>query len=319
MLVADPLVVACRVETEEGNWLVVADFRDQSDVLSKDLLRECHVYLKRSYYAPDLNSFGEEAAKVRPLGLNYACRSPGLACAVFTALAPGVSRSPRQAFRFLRKLPRFWRAVPPAGLFERTPNDPREPTVIFQTRVWEEGDTGQEPVDAINEPRVALVRALRQAFGPCFRGGLVPTPLARRRYPDVVAQGDWRKTAFIRMSSRQSVVVCTRGLHHSTAWRITESMAAAQCLVVEPPRNALPVPLVEGTHFLGFVSPDECVAACRAMLNDPARACAMREANYQYYRAEIAPAVWVANRLAEVTARPTTCKGEKELANFCGR
>ncbi len=303
---ADPIAVLFRVESDRDSRLCVVDFRDSSQEFSSALLSDCHIYFKRSYYPPDLLPLGPEAAKVRPLGLNYACRTRGLVAAIGTTLLPWLIRSPIAGTRWLTQQTRRIQAIPPSKRFERRPNAPTEKTVLFQTRVWEEGETGVEPPEAINEPRVALIRMLREAFGPRFRGGLVPTPLARSRYPDALARQCWKKTKYVEMAGQQAIAVYTRGLHHSTAWKMPEYLAASQCIVAEPPRNLSPVPLVDGVNYLGFSQPNECVAACQALLNDASRIEAMREANHRYYRNEVAPASWVSHRIEESIALATT-------------
>lgn len=88
-------------------------------------------------------------------------------------------------------------------------------------------------------------------------------------------------------------------MHDSTAWKLAEYLAASQCIVAEPIRNVTPRPLQEGVHYLGFETPEDCVEACTALLDDPDRATRMREENHRYYREEVAPAAMVMNRLQE--------------------
>ena len=300
ILSADPYAVALRIEAGGTVRLIAIDLRDRSDEFSVGLLSHCDLYFKRSYHAPSLSSLGGEAVKVRPLGLNYACRAQGAVTSVLATLAAEFVRSPGRGIRWVAHEARRLRAIPPFRLFERSPRDPKRSTVVFQTRVWQDGEGGQEPVDAINHARVELVRALREAFGPRFVGGLVPTPMARSRYPDALAGDSWRKSGYIAMAAGQLIGVYTRGLHQSTAWKLPEYMAASQCIVAEPPLNALPRPISAGIHYIDYRTPSGCIAACQSLMDDPAMAMQMREANHRYYCDEVAPAAWAANRLEEV-------------------
>jgi hypothetical protein len=142
MLAADPRSMAFQVVADGASRLVVADFRDQSNEFSGDLLGHCDVYFKRSYHAPDLPSLGGDAAKVRPLGLNYPCRTTGLVSAILAAETPWLARSPTRAIRWLVDQARRVPAIPPARLFERVPGDPTQSAVVFQT--W--GLGASEPV-----------------------------------------------------------------------------------------------------------------------------------------------------------------------------
>jgi hypothetical protein len=74
------------------------------------------------------------------------------------------------------------------------------------------------------------------------------------------------------------------------------------CVVAEPPRNQLPVPLTEGVEFLAFASPDECVAACESILANPDLQRSMRAAAYDYYQREVAPEAHLRSCLARAIA-----------------
>jgi hypothetical protein len=173
-----------------------------------------------------------------------------------------------------------------------------EPAVVFQTRVWEPHETAAGECEEINAGRVALIQALRSAFGDRFRGGLVPTALARARYPAEISPHRARRSRYIAMSKRNLIGVYSRGLHQSTAFKLPEYLAASQCIVAETPRNESPVPLVAGRHFLGFRNPDECVAACRRLLVDDKLASEMRSANHEYYRSQVEPSARLLQALA---------------------
>jgi hypothetical protein len=51
--------------------------------------------------------------------------------------------------------------IPRYGLFERKPAEALRPEIIFQTRVWPQADCSTEPIEPLNESRVALVRRKR--------------------------------------------------------------------------------------------------------------------------------------------------------------
>ena len=246
-------------------------------------------------------------AKIRPFGLNFACGGKRLAARVLARLGAGHASAIARAAFFDR--PRFkedlnalkqFVTLPPAAEFEARPDTPVEPLVLFQTRVWEAEEVFPDDPAAVNEPRVALVLALRKAFGPRFRGGLVPTEYARRHYPDAVTDLASRRADYVAMSRSALVGVYTRGLHHSTAFKLPEYLASSKAVVAEPVRNALPTPLEDGRHYLGFETPDECVARCERLLTDNRLAADMRAENWRYYREEAEPGAHVVKILERV-------------------
>jgi hypothetical protein len=237
--------------------------------------------------------------------MNFLCRSAGstgwvLRHAVLPELwsLPGLGRS-GLAGRWVEY--RSFFGSPAIEAFEVPPESPAAQRIAFQTRVWTRGELGPES-EALNEERVATVRALRREFGPRFTGGLVPTPLARERWPAEVSPAPTRRRDHIRWVQGAVVAVYTRGLHHSTAFKLPEYLAASRCLVAEPVRNALPRPLVAGEHLLEFRSPEECLARCAAVLASHELQGRLRRAAWAYWQEEGRPEVRVERCLAQALA-----------------
>ncbi len=300
-IVADPLTVGLIVRDprSDAERLVGIDLHDQSDVYGPKILDRCDLYLKRSFYRPHLDSLPAEwASKIAPFGLNFASRTKLSSLRMLWRTGMGKLLQGKSGVHSLRK----YLILPKPDAFVQAPNAVLEPTVVFQTRVWEPHETAPGECDELNEQRVAVIRALREAFGDRFRGGLVPTPLARQRYPHEVSILPTRRPDYIAMSKRNLIGVYTHGLHHSTAFKFPEYMAASQCIVAESPRNGLPSPALAGTHYLPFDDPDECVAACQRLFFDHELATQMRRANHRYYQTEVEPAAHMRKVIERVLA-----------------
>lgn len=278
---------------------IAIDLRDRSDVFAKTALEHCDLYFKRSLYTPDLGPLDRgHASKVRPFGLNFACRTRSATRLMYRSLAPILMR---RGWTGLREL-RHFLALPHIGEFERSREESLEPTIVFQTRVWEDHEAANGEAETINENRVALIRALRKEFRDRYRGGLIPTRLALRRYPDEISKFPARRRLYTTMSRKNLIGIYTQGLFQSTAFKLPEYLAASQCIVAEEPRNVLPVPIVAGKHYMPFRSAEECVELCAQLLQDRDRADAMRRANRQYYASEVAPAARLMSILACASA-----------------
>ena len=50
---------------------------------------------------------------------------------------------------------------------------------------------------------------------------------------------------------------------------MAEYMAASRCIVSERPLYESATPLVAGQHYLPFSTPEECVAACQRLIDEP--------------------------------------------------
>ena len=269
---------------------------DKSDYFAEEALRVCDLYLKRSYYPPDLERFPASlASKVQPLGMNYYCRNAASTLRVLKTLG---ARLAWKGSGGLRTVYNFM-VLPKVAAFEQPPDSTIEPAVVFQTRVWEAHEVGVGD-HTINAERVALIRALKKAFGDRFRGGLVPTPYALANFPGDITTLPTRRSRYTKWSKNCLIGVYTRGLHQSIAAKLPECLAASQCLVAEPIEHHLPVPLEEGRNHSTFRDPDQCVAACRRLLEDHPFANSMRRANHDYYRREVEPAAHALRNIERV-------------------
>jgi len=305
----NPLVLPCRLVDAAGQERrVVFDLLDRSEEWDHPALDEAEVYFKRSFHRPHVEALGPgRAGRVEPFGLNFLCRSTASTRWVFRhSVLPEVwavvrGARPRLSGRWNEY--RSFFLSPEVERFEVPPGVPAAPRVAFQTRVWTRGELGPES-EALNEERVAMVRALRRELGVRFTGGLVPTELARSRWPEELSPAPTRRKEHIAWMQAALVAVYTRGLHHSTAFKLPEYLAASRCVVAEPLRNALPRPLLPGKHLLEFRTVEECVARCGDVLASPDLQRRLREAAWEYWREEGRPEVRVAWCLARVQKRP---------------
>jgi hypothetical protein len=290
--------------------LAAIDVYDRADVFGRELLECCDLYFKRSYYAAEIARLPVALQnKVVPFGMNYACRTrgkylPAIAGPVLGKLRRAVSGGPaamKDALLQVLMIPRY-------KLFELEPSVPLRPEIVFQTRVWTEADCSTEPIEPLNESRVALVRALRKSFPKHFRGGVIPTKLARERYPDALTTEPTRPAVYLTASRESLIGISTRGLHHSTPFKLPEYLAGSKCVVSEPVRNELPDALEEGRELVWFRGVDECLGKCEELLRRPERARELRRNTWKYYQEHVAPAAHVRKCLARVmvgvTAEP---------------
>jgi hypothetical protein len=270
---------------------VCFDIHDRSYLFSAAELRDSDVYFKRSHYPPDVEKLEPEARrKVAPFGPIF---GPGNRGGLFPLLAGWlryVARRPRRTKHSAQLLSNYLR-LPVTRDFERPPDGDLPPRVLLQTRLWTESEvTGAPFAPEINEERVGVVRALRQALGERFIGGALPTPFARKEYPDVVCQWDTRRSAYLKTMQTCGVGIYTKGLHHATAWKLGEYAAASMCMVASGFRSTFVEPFAAPRNYLAYATPEECVAHCVRLLENDEEARAMSRANHEYYLEHIRPA-----------------------------
>ncbi len=177
-LTADPVVVCLDVEGEARRRIAV-DLRDGEGV-SGPILDRVDRYLKRAFYTPERDRLPPALAeKMEPFGLNFGMRTGRSTTRLLRAIGWSLVRQGRPGLQKIRQF--LWTPTP--AVFEQRPDVAVEPKVAFQTRLWTAREVPPDEVEPLNAGRVAMVRALKAAFGDRFVGGLMATPLALERYP----------------------------------------------------------------------------------------------------------------------------------------
>ena len=277
-----PRVLRLSVRQGRESADVAIDLADQPALFHMPDLERADVYFKRSYWPDEVARLPEHLrGKLRPFGLNNPAIRPRSALQVLGARrGNGLSRLASDARQLL--------ALPRPSAFQCEPNVPAEPRVFFQTQLWEPRHNGEE-AEEINQERANLVLALRAAFGPRFMGGVIPTDFAKAHFPNLTTSLPSSMRAYPRLLRTPLIAIYSRGLHQSVAFKMSEYLAASRCIVGHRPTAELPAPLLDGSHFLGFSTADECIAQCEQLLARPNEAAEMRRANWEYYRANVEP------------------------------
>lgn len=302
-LVADPVVIVCDAHGARSTRLAI-DLRDGGGI-SRPIIDRVDAYFKRAYYPPELEHLSAElAAKVRPFGINFGCRSARSTARLLIAIGGPLALTGKSGLQRVKQ----YLLTPGPSVFEQGPEVTVEPRVAFQARLWTENEVAAGESEPLNRDRVAMVRALKREFGPRFVGGLVPTPFARAHFPGELTPHSSKYAEYLQLKKRCLISIYTRGVEHSLAFKLAEPFAASQCLVSVPLRYALPEPIENGRHYLEFESIDQCLAACDRLFADQELAQQMRRANHDYYLREVEPAAHIAGVLRRLAAAhaPTT-------------
>jgi len=297
------LMLRCSQPNGGPSRLICFDPRDQSDVWNRAALEVCDVYFKRSVHGPDVQKLPPaEAGKVRPINPMFATWSKGArgwwlrtsAFYVRTAMGKMLSgMSPKQSLREMRRNMSFLTGLSSVDCYEDVPASDKRPHVLFQTRLWDPSEETGDWVEPCNRERVEMVRTLRAALGTDCVGGLVPTPYARATQPDLISNltisSRAKRPEFIRLCRQFLIRVNIKALFEAVPYSLGETLAANNCMVSQTVRNTCATPFVDGEHYVGFSTPQECADACRDLLASPQKVSALREASHAYYRSAVQP------------------------------
>jgi hypothetical protein len=279
--------VFAQTEVVKGGraFRVLFDFKDQSDIFCDELLPLVDFYFKRSFSSAAIAKLSF-CKKIMPLGMPFACRHRRELAPIFGDFLLGRRGQPwrQRSYRFYQ-----YARIARSEAFVASEPSAKLQRVIFQTRLWEPHEVAHERLEAINEPRVSLIRRLQKELGPRFLGGLVPTTRARRDHPDLVRDEGVRRNAYLALMRRSAIGISTRGLFGSTPWKLSEYLSTGIAVVSQPLSNQPLDPLIEGEHLFTFDNESDCVGHCVRLLEHPDEAARLQRAARAYYEQAIDP------------------------------
>ena len=297
------LTLQCAEPAVGKTRMICFDPRDQSDAWQMEALAGCDVYYKRSTYAPDTARLTDvQRLKVRSINPMFATWPPaairwGMRLCVDFVLNAGqqmlTRRSVQPALQVLRQDFRNLATLSSLDQYEDTPVGAKRKQVLFQTRLWDPAEENGDWVEACNQERVQMIRTLRARLGERCVGGLISMPYTQKHYPDLLSNltptAKAKRPEFIRLCRQFLVRVNIKALFDATPYSLGETLAANNCLVSQTIRNSFATPLVDGQHYWGFTTPEECADRCQELLENDNKAQQLREAAYEYYRIAVQP------------------------------
>lgn len=168
--------------------------------------------------------------------------------------------------------------------YEMRPEEKVSDTVLFQTRLWSPEEAPRDI--GINEERIALLVALKKAFGKRFVGGVVPNQYALKNYPQYLSDHPHRQSEYIKWAKKPAIGVYSRGLFGSVAFKMAEFLASSKCIVSEPVDNLLSGQL----HYVPtFKSIAHCVSLCDELLSNSAKLRDQKQSAWKYYQQHVSP------------------------------
>jgi len=303
-------------DLENGQYFTICfDMADSMSIASMDDLKKVDIYIKRSYYKSFINELKQNLSKkIIPFGLHYACTSTNESVMMrlrqvflYHLIHGNFIKNPNFAVKETLSLPlkllfkkyKISRLISNFPLyineFEVHPEVPAEAKIYFRTRLYSPEQapklhqSGQ--LKNVNDIRANTIRALKKHFGEQFVGGVRRSAFTKKYYPDCIFPENLDMEEHINLSKKYLICVNTSGLHDSTGWKFPEYLAASRCIISEPLKFELPFPIEKQKHYLPFTTPDECVEACRRILNDSKLAFSMRKDNYTYYENNVKPSM----------------------------
>jgi glycosyltransferase involved in cell wall biosynthesis len=142
-----------------------------------------------------------------------------------------------------------------------------ENTILFQTRVFP--NENSLDTQQIHADRNRIIKLLRKDFPDQFKGGFIPSALAKEKYGDALTNVPSEPTEYLKAVKASKIVIYTRGLANSPAWKMAEYLSQGKVIIAERLTAELPQPLKHGKEVLFFDTDDELVNQIKLVLDDP--------------------------------------------------
>jgi glycosyltransferase involved in cell wall biosynthesis len=141
-----------------------------------------------------------------------------------------------------------------------------ENSILFQTRVFP--NEYSKDTQHIHSDRYRLIKLLKKEFPNHFKGGFIASRLAKERYSDALTNVPSEPQAYLKAVKAAKIVIYTRGLANSPAWKMAEYLSQGKVIIAEPLTAELPVPLEHGKEVLFFKTDQELVSHIKLVLED---------------------------------------------------
>ncbi|SHJ00367.1 glycosyltransferase family protein [Flavobacterium terrae] len=269
------------VDIKSGKKINFAtDLYDASYSFSKYALDYCDFVFKRNYKEEDIKKLSKNYQdKIYPLGLSFKVKPDnGKNKYVFYlgVFVINVIQSIKLDSLFFNRLKRTIKKQIQHCKNAYNSNDLEsyekfnfvspENSVLFQTRCFPSEE--QNDVFKIHQQRYRIILALRKRFGDLFKGGFIPSNLAKAKYPNALTNLPTDPDSYLELVKKSKVVIYTRGLIYSPAWKMAEYLSQGKVIVAEKLTAELPVPLENGKEVLFFEDEKELILLIEKVLND---------------------------------------------------
>jgi hypothetical protein len=261
-----------------GTITIGFDLYDLANQFSLNALKNCDVVFKRNFESRYINNLPKDyQEKIRPLGLTFRVydtldipEKVYLSSLAQNSLA-NLKRDRSvfsRLFTMRKKLKEQVKSIKGQRLIENYESYEKgtENSILFQTRVFP--NEYSKDTQHIHSDRYRLIKLLKKEFPNHFKGGFIASRLAKERYSDALTNVPSEPQAYLKAVKAAKIVIYTRGLANSPAWKMAEYLSQGKVIIAEPLTAELPVPLEHGKEVLFFKTDQELVSHIKLVLED---------------------------------------------------
>lgn len=261
--------------------MFACDLYDLDNHFSSYALDNCDYVFKRNYIQEKIDQLQKRYRnKVLKLGITFGVHSEshkGLIKFLITNYIGAIywnlkwdKRILKRVFNSLQKAHNHWRHIRTSrkiSLFDSiTKPISSTQTILFQTRCFN-SDTDPD-VLAIHEQRYDIIKLLKKEFPTLFKGGFVTSKMAELKYSDAITNIPSDPVSYLNAVKDSSIVIYTRGLKNSPAWKMAEYCSQGKIIIAERLTAELSEDLVDGKHLLFVDNYEELLYKINLVLED---------------------------------------------------
>ncbi|MCF1191230.1 glycosyltransferase [Mangrovimonas sp. AS39] len=285
-----------------GSIMFAIDLYDLANEFSTVAFQKCDLVFKRNYESRYVSCLPETLkGKVFKFGLAFGVNSQAMRRDVAFLLG-GVLGSlhanlklDRLLLQRLKKTYHIqrneWQFVKRARELQQFEGfqEAKSKHILFQTRCFPHENSLD--VKQIHEQRYQLIKLLKTRYPNNFKGGFVPSPLAIAKYSDALSSLPSEPHAYLEEVKNSRIVIYTRGLANSPAWKLAEYLSQGKVIIAEPLTAELPVPLVHGKEVLFFKDHKDLVRQITLVLSDESLMGELSRNARTYFETQVHPVV----------------------------
>lgn len=269
------------IHLDSGKKITFAtDLYDASFSFSKYALDHCDYLFKRNYKTEDISKLPKKYQdKIYPFGLSFKVKPDHKKSKyIFYAgcfLVNLLQNTKLDSFFFKRFKKTITNQIQHCknayksndlSVYENTNLISSQDSIVFQTRCFPSEE--QQDVQEIHQQRNRIIMRLRERFGTQFKGGFIPSAWAQSKYPEALTNLPTDPESYLALIKNSKVVIYTRGLIYSPAWKMAEYLSQGKVIIAEKLTAELPVPLENGKEVLFFQEESELIPLIEKVLED---------------------------------------------------
>ncbi|MGR9086248.1 MAG: hypothetical protein ACU841_04140 [Gammaproteobacteria bacterium] len=275
--------------------------------IDEEYLSQCDFYFKRSFSRQYIDSLSCQQEKIHPLGLNYRIL-PDDFDPFAVQRAFHLNKSPKSLLSSLIDALDVGNLIsdnPRLKQWESLPDYEAAPRVLFLVAAYDPYDNPDRSEAKIservriNDTRAHCIRLLRRELGDKFLGGFNHTPYTVKNYKDVLVASNpmTHKGNYRKIMKSFPICIATTGLHGSIGWKLAEYVSNSKAIVSEKLNYEVTGDFRNGSHYLEFSTPEQCVERSLKLLQDAQLRRELMTNNALYYQSHLKPDTLVLNTL----------------------